>query len=61
MQTPYSPSYDPSCYLCPGNMRAEGDCNPVYKNTFLFVNDYSAVKEQQAELKPLDEDGSMLG
>ena len=42
------PSYDPACYLCPGNTRAQGDANPPYKNTFVFVNDYSAVKEEQA-------------
>jgi len=37
------------CYLCPGNPRAQGDKNPNYQNTFAFVNDYSAVKEEQAE------------
>jgi UDPglucose--hexose-1-phosphate uridylyltransferase len=41
------PDYDPKCYLCPGNKRASGDTNPQYKNTFIFVNDYSAVKEEQ--------------
>ncbi|PSS25512.1 hypothetical protein M430DRAFT_39587 [Amorphotheca resinae ATCC 22711] len=45
------PEYDPSCYLCPGNKRAQGDLNPQYKSTFVFVNDYSAVKEEQAEYK----------
>jgi galactose-1-phosphate uridylyltransferase len=43
------PQYDPSCYLCPGNKRAQGDANPKYETTFVFVNDYSAVKEEQAE------------
>ncbi|PLB47928.1 galactose-1-phosphate uridylyltransferase [Aspergillus steynii IBT 23096] len=42
------PSYDPACYLCPGNKRAQGDSNPKYEKTFVFVNDYSAVKEEQA-------------
>ncbi|KAJ5525727.1 Galactose-1-phosphate uridylyltransferase [Penicillium frequentans] len=42
------PSYDPKCYLCPGNQRAGGDVNPKYDSTFVFVNDYSAVKEEQA-------------
>lgn len=45
------PEYDPSCYLCPGNKRAQGDVNPKYDSTFVFVNDYSAVKEEQAEYK----------
>ncbi|RFU34043.1 hypothetical protein B7463_g2314, partial [Scytalidium lignicola] len=33
------------------NKRAQGDVNPKYKSTFVFVNDYSAVKESQAEYK----------
>lgn len=40
------------CYLCPGNKRAQGDVNPEYKDPFVFVNDYSAVKETQAEYHP---------
>ncbi|KAK6852983.1 galactose-1-phosphate uridylyltransferase [Apiospora arundinis] len=43
------PEYDPKCYLCPRNSRASGDTNPDYSNTLVFVNDYSAVKEQQAD------------
>lgn len=46
------PEYDPSCYLCPGNKRAQGDTNPKYDSTFVFVNDYSAVKEEQAPYHP---------
>ncbi|KAI1638653.1 galactose-1-phosphate uridylyltransferase [Biscogniauxia mediterranea] len=46
------PEYDPKCYLCPGNPRAQGDSNPDYKQTFVFVNDYSAVKEQQEDYQP---------
>ena len=55
------PAYDPSCYLCPGNQRAQGDFNPQYQNTFIFVNDYSAVKEAQAQYTPpTPQDGSMF-
>ncbi|KFA61998.1 hypothetical protein S40285_07912 [Stachybotrys chlorohalonatus IBT 40285] len=43
------PEYDPKCYLCPGNPRAAGGNNPQYDKTFVFVNDYSAVKEQQPD------------
>ncbi|KAK1749528.1 galactose-1-phosphate uridyl transferase [Echria macrotheca] len=43
------PQYDPECYLCPGNKRAQGEANPQYQNTFAFVNDYSAVKEEQQD------------
>ncbi|KAF2091488.1 galactose-1-phosphate uridylyltransferase [Saccharata proteae CBS 121410] len=53
------PDYDSSCYLCPGNKRAAGDVNPKYENTFVFVNDYSAVKESQAEYHPEKQDGSL--
>lgn len=37
------PEYDPQCYLCPGNVRANGAANPVYPDTFAFVNDFSAL------------------
>ncbi len=37
------PVFDPECYLCPGNLRANGARNPVYKDTFVFVNDFAAV------------------
>jgi len=38
------PEYDPDCYLCPGNERAGGASNPEYKDTFVFTNDFSALK-----------------
>jgi UDPglucose--hexose-1-phosphate uridylyltransferase len=36
--------YDPDCYLCPGNTRANGDVNPAYEQTFVFTNDFSALR-----------------
>ncbi|WP_392559948.1 galactose-1-phosphate uridylyltransferase [Orbus mooreae] len=39
------PTYDPTCYLCPGNTRITGEKNPDYKNTFVFQNDFSALLE----------------
>jgi UDPglucose--hexose-1-phosphate uridylyltransferase len=36
-------SYDPDCYLCPGNQRANGERNPEYASTFVFTNDFSAL------------------
>lgn len=36
------PNFDESCYLCPGNARADGATNPNYDGTFLFVNDFPA-------------------
>jgi UDPglucose--hexose-1-phosphate uridylyltransferase len=40
---PASLTYDPECYLCPGNKRAGGEVNPAYPGVFSFVNDYAAV------------------
>ena len=37
------PAYDPACYLCPGNTRANGERNPDYATTFVFDNDYPAL------------------
>jgi UDPglucose--hexose-1-phosphate uridylyltransferase len=37
------PTYDPSCYLCPGNVRANGDRNPAYEATFVYDNDFPAL------------------
>jgi len=38
------PTYDPSCYLCAGNVRANGEKNPNYENVFVFINDFSALQ-----------------
>ena len=38
------PTYDPTCYLCPGNTRAGGIHNPSYTSTFSFENDFAALK-----------------
>ncbi|MGH9591124.1 MAG: UDP-glucose--hexose-1-phosphate uridylyltransferase [Terracidiphilus sp.] len=40
---PQAISYDPRCYLCPGNPRAGGAVNPKYDSVFSFVNDYAAL------------------
>ncbi|TFH47629.1 MAG: UDP-glucose--hexose-1-phosphate uridylyltransferase [Lysobacterales bacterium] len=37
------PSYDPTCYLCPGNTRAGGVETPDYEATFVFTNDFAAL------------------
>ena len=37
------PAYDPDCYLCPGNLRANGERNPSYGGTFEFRNDFAAL------------------
>ena len=40
---PSAVSFDPQCYLCPGNTRAGGAANPAYDGVFAFVNDYAAL------------------
>ena len=37
-------AYDPGCYLCPGNERANGDRNPAYDGTYVFTNDFAALR-----------------
>lgn len=50
------PAYDPSCYLCPGNVRADGTLNPDYVDSFVFINDFSALL-QESSSSVYDEDG----
>ena len=37
-------TYDPNCYLCPGNTRAGGARTDKYTSTYVFENDYAALK-----------------
>jgi UDPglucose--hexose-1-phosphate uridylyltransferase len=41
---PAIPAYDPRCYLCPRNVRANGEHNPDYGGTFVFTNDFAALQ-----------------
>lgn len=41
-------TYDPQCYLCPGNTRAGGAHTPAYDSTYVFENDYAALKPDVA-------------
>jgi UDPglucose--hexose-1-phosphate uridylyltransferase len=41
---PQALAYDPTCYLCPGNRRANGEANPDYEATFIFTNDFAALR-----------------
>jgi len=48
------PAYDPACYLCPGNTRAgtvggESARNPQYEGTFVFDNDFAALRTVPAD------------
>ena len=38
------PAFDPACYLCPGNTRVNGAQNPAYTGTYVFTNDFAALR-----------------
>ncbi|QRM89505.1 UDP-glucose--hexose-1-phosphate uridylyltransferase [Lacinutrix sp. WUR7] len=38
------PAHDPSCYLCAGNTRINGEENPKYEDVFVFTNDFAALQ-----------------
>ncbi|KAF8623961.1 hypothetical protein AX15_006119 [Amanita polypyramis BW_CC] len=46
------PPHDPKCYLCPGNLRAGGEKNPEYTQTFRFQNDFAAILPPPAPPAP---------
>jgi UDPglucose--hexose-1-phosphate uridylyltransferase len=52
-------AYDPSCYLCPGNLRAGGERTPKYAETFVFENDFAALKPN-VESVDFDAEGAGL-
>lgn len=39
------PAYDSECFLCAGNMRINGQVNDNYEGTFVFTNDFAALKK----------------
>jgi len=51
------PGYDANCYLCPGNRRAGGERNPAYADTFVFTNDFPALRP---DIEPVSEDADGL-
>jgi UDPglucose--hexose-1-phosphate uridylyltransferase len=56
---PAALQYDPTCYLCPGNERAGGARTDVYTSTYVFENDYAALKSDVPDLT-VDEGGKGL-
>ncbi|MFV0420913.1 UDP-glucose--hexose-1-phosphate uridylyltransferase [Oleidesulfovibrio sp.] len=44
------PQYDDQCYLCPGNARVGGVRNEEYTGTFVFNNDFQALKADNSPL-----------
>ncbi|MCZ6633927.1 MAG: galactose-1-phosphate uridylyltransferase, partial [bacterium] len=43
MEVASAVEYDPSCYLCPGNKRANGAVNPAYRGVWVFENDFPSL------------------
>lgn len=48
------PAFDPDCYLCPGTTRASGDQNPQYTSTYVFTNDFAALRPDGGDHVHLD-------
>src|SRR5207253_2987098 len=51
LQKPRAVTFDPGCYLCPGNRRAGGAQTPRYTETYVFDNDYRAMMPEVAALQ----------
>ena len=49
---PPPPAYDLGCYLCPGNVRANGEQNPEYPGTLVFANDFAALLDDGGSAPP---------
>lgn len=54
-----SPTYDPECYLCPGNSRATNGANPNYTSTYVFANDFPAVQLNQPDYEESSGSGEL--
>ncbi|MBP0904021.1 UDP-glucose--hexose-1-phosphate uridylyltransferase [Mariniflexile gromovii] len=52
------PTHDPSCYLCAGNTRINGEINPNYEDVFVFTNDFAALQTDSKTFQV--EDGLLL-
>ncbi|MEN9383441.1 MAG: hypothetical protein RI959_261 [Pseudomonadota bacterium] len=46
------PRYEPTCYLCAGNTRVNGEQNSNYSGTFVFTNDHAALLPQVPPAPP---------
>ncbi|MEZ4795555.1 MAG: UDP-glucose--hexose-1-phosphate uridylyltransferase [Flavobacteriaceae bacterium] len=42
-------TYDENCYLCPGNIRANGEVNPKYDDVYVFANDFAALQSDSKQ------------
>ena len=47
-------AYDETCFLCAGNRRINGEINDNYQSTFVFPNDFAALKQDTPLIKTND-------
>jgi|TARA_B110000902_G_scaffold266096_1_gene352520 UDPglucose--hexose-1-phosphate uridylyltransferase len=47
-------AYDKACFLCAGNTRINGEVNDDYKETFVFTNDFAAIRQDTPILESDD-------
>lgn len=52
--------YDESCYLCPTNTRTSGITNPDYKETYTFINDFSAITQDSVPFEETEGPNNLL-
>lgn len=52
--------YDPKCYLCPGNSRANETQNPHYEGVYVFDNDFGALLKEEATTDKADDEEDEL-
>lgn len=43
------PAYDPTCYLCAGNLRSDGTRNDPYKDVYVFDNDFPSLLKDEVQ------------
>ena len=46
-------TYEPECYLCPGNVRANGEQNAAYTAPWAFDNDFPAFQAAEGSVSSL--------
>ena len=44
------PTHDENCFLCAGNTRINGEVNDEYEGTFVFTNDFAALKKDTVQV-----------
>src|SRR5690606_39441086 len=47
LTTDQRPAYDPACYLCPGNKRADGTVNAQYEDSFRSEEHTSELQSRE--------------